>query len=330
MVLRPLIIRRRFDTLALVVICAASEVPHMNFEMLGEIARIKGSARIVVSGCAEPDVLVAALRAREEGLAEPVLVGNPELTHAAAALRGLDLSGVELVSAYTDQEKAELSFDAVRRTGAEVLMKGLIATSTLISVGLKRGLRREGRILSHVSLLQVESLGRVVLTTDGALLPYPTFEQKIDIIKNAVAVLRALGTNEPKVAILSASEEENPKIPCSVEARALSDESRVGGRLHGHGIIEGPYDLGCALDSHTAKVKGVSGPVSGAADILVAPDIVSANLLTKAIIYLAQAPLAAAAVGGTLPIAMVSRASLAEDKYRGLLLALACRGMIVQ
>jgi phosphotransacetylase len=297
----------------------------MNFESMRELAIIKGTARIVVAGCAEPDVLVAALRARQEGLVEPVLVGNPELTCLVAADRGLDLSGVEIVPAYTDHDKAELSFDAIRRTRAEVLMKGLIATSALVSVGLKQGLRQEGRILSHVSLLQVESLGRIILTTDGALLPYPTIDQKIDIIKNAVAVLRALGTSEPKVAILSASEEENPKIPCSVEARVLSDESRIGGRLHGHGIIEGPYDLGCALDGATARLKGVSGPVTGAADILVAPDIVSANLLTKAMIYLAKAPIAAAAVGGTLPIAMVSRASSAQDKYWALMLALACR-----
>ncbi|MCU0662578.1 MAG: phosphate acyltransferase [Myxococcota bacterium] len=298
----------------------------MRFADLRERAQHKGTARIVVAGCGEPDVLEAALRARDEGLVEPLLVGQRDLTERAAADRGLDLMGSPFYPANTDQEKAVLAFDLAERHRASVLMKGLISTSALMSVGLRSGLRRKGRIVSHVSLLEVGILDRVLMTTDGALLPYPTFEQKIDIIKNAVDVARALGIDQPKVALLSASEELNGKIPCSLEAHKLSGEARPGGRLEGYGVIEGPYDLGCALDSHTATLKGVTGPVTGAADILVAPDIVAANLLTKAIIYLAKAPVAAAAVGGTMPIAMVSRASPAQDKYHGLMLALACRG----
>jgi len=175
-------------------------------------------------------------------------------------------------------------------------------------------------------MMEVAKVGRPFLVTDGAITPYPTFEQRVMMIENAVDVMRRLGVHEPRVAVLSASEEVTEKIPCSVDAVRLVEMNKPGGRLANCGIIEGPLDFGSALDDHTAKIKGASGEVTGKADILLAPDVVSANMLCKAMIYLADAKIAACVVGGTVPIAMVSRASPVHDKYYSLLLAVACRG----
>jgi phosphate butyryltransferase len=110
-----------------------------------------------------------------------------------------------------------------------------------------------------------------------------------------------------------------------VDAARIAEMGRPGGPLESVGAIEGPLDLGCAIDAETARIKGVRGETVGRADVIVAPDIVSANVLSKAFIYLGRGDLAACAVGGVVPIGMVSRASNARDKHNALLLALACR-----
>lgn len=297
----------------------------MSFESLAKIVSTREACRVAFVGAAAPEVVGAARQAAEDGIAVPVLVGNEtEITKIAQA-HGIDLDGLAIASVHDDASAAVVAARMVREGEVQALMKGRIPTWVLMQEGLRGGLRHSDRLLSHVTLVEVPGLGRPILVTDSALTPYPSFDQRIQIIKNSVDVMRRLGVREPKVALLSASEEVNEKIPFSVEAAAIAEMNRPGGELESVGVIAGPLDLGCAIHEPTAKIKGVTGPIVGDADILVTPDIVAANVLSKSMIYLAGGAVAACVVGGTVPIGMVSRASPVEDKYNALLLALACR-----
>jgi phosphate acetyltransferase len=297
----------------------------MRFGDLIALASAKGRGRVAVVGAADPAVLAAARRASDTGVAEPILIGAPDAIRAAAAAGGVDLRDLTLLPADDERGAASAAAALVRTGEIEAILKGAVHTSTLMQVGLREGFKREGRFVSHVALIDVPQLGRTIAVTDSALTPYPTLEQRVEIVRNAGEFAKRLGTTRPMIALLSASEEVNPKIPSSIDAARIAEMARPGGPLEGVGAIEGPLDLGCAIDAETARIKGVGGEVVGRADVIVAPDIVSANTLSKALIYLGHGDLAACAVGGSVPIGMVSRASPTRDKLNALLLALACR-----
>jgi len=296
------------------------------FDRLLDLARSAGRRKLAVAGAEEADVLRAALRAAEEGIAEVTVLGEREAIERIAAAGGIDLGSLVTIGTAADDETAARTVELVSAGEADVILKGRIHTKVLMREVIRGGLRPGKQLLSHVSLYASERFPRPVMITDAALNPYPTLEQRVEIIKNAVVAMRALGVAEPRVALLAASEKVDEKFPCTVDAAALVEMTAPGGPLHGYGYIDGPLDLGSAVDPHTAEVKGVGGEVAGRADVFIAPDVISGNLLGKAAIYFAGGRVGGCVMGASLPIAMVSRASPADDKYRSILFALACAG----
>lgn len=296
----------------------------MFFERLLTQARERGGGRLAVVGAGEPNVLAAALRAADAGVAEPVLLGDREVIERTAQELGADLGDHPVEHLPDDAALVARAMELVRDGAVHALLKGRVPTAILMREGLRGGLRAGDRLLTHVSIYDGKQVPRPVMLTDAALVPFPTFEQSIQIVRNGVEAMRAVGVAEPRVAVLSASEEVDEKIPCSVRAARLAAENRPGGALDGWGIVEGPLDLGAAIDPEAARVKGIAGEVPGRADILIPPDVVAGNLLGKAVIYYAAGRVGGCVMGGTAPIALVSRASRAEDKFYSILLALAC------
>jgi phosphotransacetylase len=294
------------------------------FDELTQRARRAGRRRLAVAGAAEVDTLRAAVEAVHAGVARATLIGRRDEIARIAADDGLALDGLEIVDAHDDEAAAARTVELVRSGAADAILKGRIHTAILMREAIRGGLRPGKQLLSHVSLYASDHFPRPVMVTDAALNPYPTREQRVEIVKNAVIAMRALGVAQPRVALLAASEEVDEKFPCTLDAVALVALAEPGGPLAGYGHVEGPLDLGSAIDPHTARVKGVTGEVAGRADVFVAPDAIAGNLLGKAVIYFAGGRVGGCVMGAAVPIAMVSRASPAADKYRSILFALAC------
>jgi phosphate butyryltransferase len=295
----------------------------MTFAELETRARQGPPKKLVVVAAHDENVLIAAARASRAGIADLLLLGDHEKIREIAAEQNLDLPP-DTIEHVPDPQAAALAALALVRDGrAGAIMKGKISTPDLMRLGLRNGLRKEGGLLSHIAVFEHPRYQRLIAMSDGGLIPCPTFEQRIGIIKNAVEAMRRMGDAEPKVACLSSTEEVEEKIPCSVEAKKLTELNRPGGALAGCGVIDGPMDLGAALDPHTAAVKGKAGPVAGRATILHVPDVVAGNLLGKAIMYFSDARMGGCIVGGTVPVVLLSRASTAEEKYASILLSLA-------
>ena len=200
-----------------------------------------------------------------------------------------------------------MAVELAREGKAELLMKGSLHTDELMGAVVRSatGLRTERRI-SHAFVMDVPSLDRPIIITDAAINIFPTLEDKRHIVQNAIDLVLALGLIEPKVAILSAVETVNPKIPSTVEAAALckmADRGQITG-----GILDGPLALDNAIDLAAAEIKKIDSPVAGLADILVVPDLEAGNMLAKSLIFMADADAAGIVLGARVPIILTSRA----------------------
>jgi phosphate acetyltransferase len=251
--------------------------------------------------------LAAVVAARDRGLIDPILVGPPHKIEAAAAEAGVSLAGVRIEAASHSHAAAALAVDLVRRAEAEALMKGSLHTDELMAEVVKRdaGLRTSRRI-SHVFVMLVPGYDRPLLVTDGAVNIDPTLEEKVDIVQNAIDLARALGITTPKVAILSAVETVTSKLRSTIDAAALckmADRGQITG-----GVLDGPLAFDNAVSIAAARTKGIDSPVAGRADILVAPDLESGNILAKQFEYFAGAEAGGVVLGARVPIILSSRA----------------------
>ena len=206
---------------------------------------------------------------------------------------------------------------AVRNNQADIIMKGSSDTKDLMKAVLDKdeGLR-SGNLMSHIAV--VEAMGRFLLITDGGICINPSLEEKVEIIKNALPVAKALGIDKPKVAVLAAIEKVNPKMPETVDAKALEEMT------WNDCLVQGPLALDNAVSVESARIKGITGEVAGKADILLVPSVLAGNLLAKGILYFGGCAFGGLAAGASKPVCFLSRADNAETKFNTIALGKLC------
>jgi len=260
----------------------------------------------VVYPCNESS-LRGAVEAAEAGLIDPVLVGPAELIKEIAATFALDISRYRLVDVEFAPDAAQAAANLARDGEVEALMKGSLHTDELMgAVVRKENLLRTKSRISHVFVMNVPTYPRTLLITDAAINIAPTLEDKVHIVQNAINLAQALGVEKPNVAILSAVENINLKIPSTLEAAVLckmADRGQITG-----GVLDGPLAFDNAISAEAAKTKGINSPVAGVADILLVPDLESGNMLAKQLSFLANADAAGIVLGAKVPIILTSRA----------------------
>jgi phosphate acetyltransferase len=290
-----------------------AEAPHAKYGRLIEQARRIAPTPTAVAHPCSAYAIEAAVEAAKLGIVTPILVGPRAKIEAAAREAGADISGLEIVATEHSHAAAERAVALVREGRAALLMKGSLHTDELLSavVGREAGLRTERRI-SHCFIMDVPNYPRVLLITDAAINIAPTLAEKVDIVQNAIGLAHALGNDAPRVAILSAMETVNPKLPSTIEAAALckmADRGQITGAL-----LDGPLALDNAISPEAAAIKGIGGPVAGRADILVVPDLESGNVLAKSLSFLIHADSAGIVLGARVPIVLTSRADTIESR----------------
>jgi len=291
-----------------------------NFDKILERARA-GTRKSVMAVAAAEDapVIQAALRARADGIADVIFVGDAEKIRRIIAEQGEDPNGCTVVAA-APENAGQAPVDLVREGKANFLMKGMMDTKALLGPVVKRenGLRT-GRVMSHFALNELPGYHKLIVNTDGGMLTYPTLEDKVSIVENAVLTLRAMGYECPKVAVLAGVEKLNPKMIETVEANALMEMNREG-KITGC-IVEGPVSYDVALSAEIAAHKKVPYTCCGDYDVLVAPNLAAGNILGKSWSVTAGAKMAGIIVGAKVPIVLTSRGSTAEEKYLSIALA---------
>ena len=295
-----------------------------SFEQVIEQAKKAGPARFVVAQAADGTILEALARAGAAGFARGVLVGRREQIEAAAREHDVDVKGWQFVEAAAPAEAAAEAVRCVARGDGDVLVKGLLPTADLLHAVLSKanGLAT-GRMLSHVGVFKFEGSDRFYFVTDAAICIAPTYQQKIDIVQNAVDLAHRLGIPQPIVAILCAIETVNPDMPATVDAASLSKMAERGAIKGAR--VEGPLALDNAVSVEAARHKGITSELAGRADILVAPNIEAANILYKALIFFAKAEEAGIVMGARAPIVLASRSDSVRNKLYSLALGALAR-----
>lgn len=257
-------------------------------------------------------------------LCKCILVGRQERIVSMAQELGMETAEWEMIHADSEEECAAKSVSLVREGRANVLMKGAILTKTLMHAILdkEKGIRGGG-ILNSVCAIDCPKLNRIVYLSDPGVVPFPTLEQKADIIRNTVEFVRKLGTELPRVAVVCAVEIVNPNMPATLEAAALALMGQRGQLKNC--IVDGPLALDNALFQEAAEHKNVRSPVDvcGKADIVIMPNAECGNGIMKAVRFMTDSATAGVLLGAKVPVVMTSRADSGENKLRSVGLALA-------
>lgn len=261
----------------------------------------------------EDHALAGPLDAAQKGIILPVLIGDTPRIQAIACKNQIDLSPYQIIPAPTPEAAAQKAVELARTGHVQGLIKGSLHTDTLMHavVSPTNGLCTSRRI-SHVFLLAVPGYEKLLFVTDAAINIFPDLSTKRDIVQNAIDLHTGLGLGVPKVAILSAVEVINPKIPSTVDAASLCKMAERG-QITG-GILDGPLGMDNAIDPEAARIKNLSSPVAGQAQILVTPDLEAGNMLAKNLIFMAQADSAGIALGAKVPIVLTSRADSVQAR----------------
>ena len=280
--------------------------PEARFKELLSLADGMPAVRCAVVHPCDVGSLSGAMDSAHYGLIIPVLIGPEARIRAVASEAGINLDGVEIHSVEHSHAAAELAAAMAARREVEVLMKGSLHTDEMIKAVLAQPALRTGRRMSHVFRFEVPLYHKALLITDAAINIAPTLEEKADIVQNAIDFAHIMGTACPKVAILAAVETVHSKMPATIDAAALckmADRGQIKG-----GLLDGPLAFDNAISPEAVRIKGIHSPVAGDADIVLAPDLESGNMLAKQLEYLGGADGAGIMLGARVPVALTSRA----------------------
>jgi phosphate acetyltransferase len=283
------------------------EQKHEKYERLIDYCKELPPMPTAVAHPCDKSSLAGAVEAARMGLIAPLLVGPRERIETVARENGIDIAGLPIIDAPYSQAAAAAAVQLVREGKAEALMKGSLHTDELMGAVVKResGMRTARRV-SHCFVMDVPGHEDALIITDAAVNIAPTLEEKMDILQNAIDLGHAMLFKEVRVAVLSAMETVNPKLPSTVEAAALCkmvDRRQITGAL-----VDGPLALDNAIDPAAAKIKNIDSPVAGRANVLMVPDLEAGNMLAKSLSFLAGADAAGIVLGARVPIILTSRA----------------------
>lgn len=291
------------------------------FEELLQKVKNCSTKKIAVCVAQDDAVLEAVKAAKEQGIADAILVGDEDKIKEIAAKMSMDLSAYEIIDVKDVTEASLTAVKLVHDGKADMYMKGLIDTKGFLKSVLDKevGLRT-GKPLSHVALFEIEGYEKMFFLTDVAFIPYPTLEDKKGIISNTVEVAHACGVACPKVAPLAAVEVVNPKMPATVEAAELTRMNEEG-EITGC-IVDGPLSMDLAIDPEAARHKGATGrKIVGDADILLFPDIHAGNITYKTLVHTANVKNGCILTGTKAPVILTSRSDSFETKVNSIALA---------
>lgn len=296
--------------------------PITNFEQLtSHLKTLKRRKRVAVVCANDANTEYAISRALKEGFAEFILIGDSKLLENYPDLKKYP-EYVKTVHIENEDEAAQEAVRIVREGGADILMKGIIHTDNLLHAILNKeyGLLPKGRVLSHVAVMQIPAYHKLLFFTDAAVIPRPTLEQRIEMIKYTIHICHSFGIEQPRISLIHFTEKVNEKFPNSLDYVNIVERSEAG--EFGNVIIDGPLDVRTSCEKASGNIKGIASPIGGDADVLVFPNIESGNVFYKSISLFANGIMGGALQGALCPVVVPSRADDGISKY--ISLAMAC------
>ena len=275
-------------------------------ENLLKIAKTKGPIKVVIVNAGKAIAVESAKQSVDEGLIEPLFIGDKLTIEKLAKNIKWDISKYEIINEPVENNTALIAAKLASEGKVKIIVKGHIHTDILMKAVLKRDLNLIGKKrLSHIWHMTLEKNDKPFIITDGALNVLPKLETKMHILKNSVDFAKRIGINKPKVSILSATEEVLDSVPSSIDAKELTAKAQSEGI---DADVFGPMAFDNSVSANAAQIKGIKNKVAGNTDILLVPNVEAGNGLVKMMIYFMGACAAGVVVGGKVPVVITSRA----------------------
>jgi phosphotransacetylase len=290
-------------------------------ELTTHLKKIDNKRKIVAVCPYDESSQQAISKIIEENIAEFILIGCEEkLINTSLVLSHPE--SVSVIDCKDTDEAAAQAVALVKNEQADILMKGIINTDNLLRAILNKeqGILPKGKVLSHLTVMEVPNYNKLLFFSDAAVIPYPTFEQRVAMLRYLIETCKSFGITCPRVALIHCTEKVNPKLPQSVEYAQLVAMAKQG--EFGDAIIDGPMDVKVACNLESAQVKGINSPIEGQADALLFADIEAGNTFYKAMTTFAGAKVAAILKGPNHPVVLTSRSDAESTKFCSL--AISC------
>jgi phosphotransacetylase len=289
-------------------------------DLADEAKRMTKKTVVAVVQAQDEHTLDAIVNAKRENIVDALLIGDEAKIKEILAHLGANAGDFNIIPAASQEEALRLAVENIHAGKASAIMKGKLESADFLrAVVSKENNLRGGGKLSLVGFYETPAYHKLFAVSDMGMNTTPDLDTKRAILENAAGLLRKLGVETPKVAVLSESEKPNAKIPASVDAEALK-KLYDAGEITGC-VVEGPISFDLATSSEAAKIKGYNSPVAGDADLLIVPEIVSGNVLVKCLTGMAGATTAGTILGAKVPVIMMSRSAGTADKFYAIALA---------
>ena len=288
---------------------------------LFDVLRSKPRKRLIAAYANDAHTIEAVSKAVDLGIVDGTLVGDKQTIEKVCDELHVDVNRFEIVQESVDTKAVAKAVDMINDGNGDLLMKGLVTTDKYMRgiLNKDKGLLPPKAVLSHVTVMQVPTYHKLLVLGDVAIIPQPDFKQKLAIVQYLVQVARSLGIDEPKVALLAATEQMSVGMPACVDAALIAKMSERG-QIPGS-KIDGPLALDVAIDANAARIKKLSGEVVGDADCLLFPNIESGNVFFKTCTKFVKAELGAMVMGAKVPCILTSRGDSVQSKMYSIALA---------
>lgn len=291
------------------------------YKILSVASGLKKKHKLVVVRADDEDVLDAVVDAHEAHMADSILIGNTAKIKKILEKHHIDWSAYELIDETDDVKASQLAVQIIREGKADILMKGLVGTGTLMKavIDKEKGIRTK-ELITHLMFYQPAGY-KLVCLTDGGMNTFPDLEKKKQILEHAAQVFQKFNHKNITAACICGSESLNPKIPSNVDAKALSDMNDYWREKYDM-TVYGPVGLDLAISKESVAHKHYPYDYAGEADILLVPNYEVGNAIGKAMTVFAHARNAGIVLGAKVPIVLVSRSDSVESKLTSI--ALGC------
>ena len=290
----------------------------MTFErLLNELKKEAKMKIMAIAGADVIDTLKASRLAKDMKIGDSILIGDEVKIKRMAKEENIDISDFKIVNLIDHTEISRYAVKLVHDGEADMYVKGSIETRDVLKaifdneIGLKTS-----DLISLVGVFEID--GKMKYLTDSSIVPYPTLENKVQLINNAVKFAESTGLKNPKVAVVTAISAANPRMPETLEAEKLT-EMNINGEIK-DSIVDGPLSMDVAISPESAKVKNTNRRINGDADIILFPDVHAANIAYKILTHLTDIKSGNIIIGTREPVILSSRSDTVEVKINSIIL----------
>ncbi len=294
-----------------------------------DLAKAKGKKRLVAAYANDSHTIGAVSAAIDLGIVDGTLVGDIDTIKKVCAEEGIDVNKFKLIQEANEAKAGVVAVAEVTSGNADLLMKGLLSTDKYMHAilnkekGLMPGTKKD--MLTHVAVFEIPAYHKLLICSDVAIIPAPDFKQKQAMIGYLMSTAKSLEIAEPKIYVLTPTQQMLVNIPSCAEAGILPTLNERAQQTNPRNL-EGPLSLDIPTNNEAAETKKLVSPVAGDADCLLFPNLESSNVFYKCATKFAGAELACMVVGAKVPCILTSRGDSMQTKLNSIALAsLSCK-----